>query len=624
MLENILSFSVRRHWLVLLGVLALAAVGVYAYARLPIDAVPDITNVQVQINTEAPGYSPLESEQRITYPIETAMAGLPNLDYTRSISRYGLSQVTVVFKDGTDLYFARQLVNERLTQVRAQLPPGLEPALGPISTGLGEIFMFTVRAEPGAKNANGTPVTPTDLRTVQDWTIRPQLRTVPGVVEVNSIGGYEKQFHVAPEPEKLLAYRLSLQDLSAALLQNNANAGAGYIERNGEQYLVRSPGQVSTLEDIRQIVVGSFEGVPVYVGDVAEVNIGRELRNGAATSNGQEAVVGTVFMLVGENSRTVSQRVAAKMAEVNRSLPPGIQAHPVYDRTDLVDATIATVKRNLLEGAVLVVVILFLLLGNLRAALITALVIPLSMLLTVSGMVGSKVSGNLMSLGALDFGLIVDGAVIIVENCLRRLGEAQHRLGRRLTREERLTVVFEGTKEVRRATLFGELIIMIVYLPVLTLSGVEGKMFFPMAFTVLAALVAAMLLSVTFVPAAVALGLGGRVSEREIFSSAPRSPPTPRCCAPRSGRGPSSSPRPWPCSRSASCSPPGWAASSSPAWTRATWPSTRCASPAPASRRRWPCKGPWRRSSPSSRRSRKPSARSAPPKSPRTRCPRAH
>jgi len=511
MLELILKFSIRQRWFVMLAAAGLAALGFYNYQRLPIDAVPDITNVQVQINTEAPGYSPLEADQRLTFPIETIMVGLPKLSYTRSLSRYGLSQVTVVFEDGTDIYFARQLVAERIQQVKAQLPDGLEPSMGPLATGLGEIFMFTVENKPGATHS------PTELRTVQDWIVRPQLRQVPGVTEVNTIGGYVKQFHVTPDPVRLVQFQLSLRDVLDALTRNNANVGAGYIERNGEQYLIRAPGQIATLDDIREIVVAHRDSVPIDIGDVAEVLLGQELRTGAAMENGQEIVLGTVFMLIGENSRTVSQRVAEKLKIVNRTLPEGVVAKTVYDRTHLVEKTIATVKANLVEGALLVIAVLFALLGNFRAALIAALVIPLSMLFTITGMVGSKVSGNLMSLGALDFGLIVDGAVIIVENCIRRLGMEQHRLGRLLTRAERLNLVFEATKEVRQPTLFGELIIMIVYLPILTLSGVEGKMFTPMAFTVITALLGAMLLSITFVPAAVALLLRGKISEKENF-----------------------------------------------------------------------------------------------------------
>jgi cobalt-zinc-cadmium resistance protein CzcA len=515
MLERILKFSIRQRGLILLATLAVAALGAYNYQRLPIDAVPDITNIQVQINTEAPGFSPLEAEQRITFPVETVMAGLPHLKETRSISRYGLSQVTVVFEDGTDIYFARQLVNQRIQEAKGKLPPGIEATMGPIATGLGEIYMWTVEAREGAKKPDGAPYTPTDLRTIQDWVIKPQLRNVPGVTEVNTIGGYEKQFHVTPYPEKLIAYGLTFQDILEALSRNNANIGAGYIEHRGEQYLIRAPGQVVDMEEIRQIVIGSHQGVPVYIKDVAEVLLGKELRTGAATKNGKEVVLGTVFMLMGENSGTVSQKVGEKIVEINRTLPEGVIAKTVYDRTTLVDATIETVKKNLMEGALLVVVVLFLFLGNIRAALITALIIPLSMLFTITGMVQNKVSANLMSLGALDFGLLVDGAVIIVENCIRRLSEEQHRLGRLLTRAERFEIVFEASKEVRQATMFGELIIMIVYLPILTLSGVEGKMFTPMAFTVIAALLGAMILSVTFVPAAVALLLSGRLSEKD-------------------------------------------------------------------------------------------------------------
>ena len=517
MVERLLTFSIRNRWFVLLGALAIAVLGVYNFQKLPIDAVPDITNVQVQINTEAPGFSPLEVEQRITFPVETAMAGLPELDYTRSISRYGLSQVTVVLHDGTDIYFARQLINERIQEVKGSLPPGIDPAMGPVATGLGEIFIWTVEPEPRAVRADGAPYTPTDLRTIQDWIIRPQLRNVPGVADVNTIGGYLKQFHVTPDPAKLIGYGLSFQNVVAALAKNNSNVGAGYIERSGEQYLIRAAGQVRDIEEIRQIVIGNRDGVPIYVKDVAEVLLGKELRTGAATENGKEVVLGTVFMLMGENSRTVSQRVAAKIAEVNRTLPDGVIAKTVYDRTNLVNATIRTVRNNLLEGAALVVAILFLLLGNFRAALLTALVIPLSMLFTITGMVGNKVSGNLLSLGALDFGIIVDGAVIITENCIRCLGEEQHRQGKVLARADRFKVVFNATREVLRPSVFGTIIIMVVYLPILTLAGIEGKMFRPMAFTVLTALSGAMIFSVTFIPAAVALFVTGRVKEKENF-----------------------------------------------------------------------------------------------------------
>lgn len=475
MFERILRFAIEQRLLVMLAVLAMAGLGIASYQKLPIDAVPDITNVQVQINTAAPGSSPLETEQRITFPIETAMAGLPHLKQTRSLSRSGLSQVTVTFEDGTDLYFARQLVNERLQTAREQLPEGAEAVMGPISTGLGEIFLWTVEAEEGALKADGTPYSATDLRVIQDWIIKPQLRTVPGVAEINTIGGHAKLFQVAPDPARLAAYRITLADLVTALERNNANVGAGFIERNGEQLTIRAPGQLEGIEDIAAIVVTQREGTPIRVRDVARVAIGEELRSGAATENGREVVLGTVFMLIGENSRSVSQAVAERLESINRSLPAGVVAVPVYDRTHLVDKAIATVKKNLIEGAILVVAVLFLFLGNIRAALITALVIPLSMLFTFTGMFANKVSANLMSLGALDFGIIVDGAVVIVENAIRRLAHAQQRHGRLLTRSERLHEVFAASREARRALVFGQLIIMVVYLPIFALTGVEGK-----------------------------------------------------------------------------------------------------------------------------------------------------
>lgn len=517
MFEKLIRAAIEHRWLVLLAVFGMAAIGVFNYQKLPIDAVPDITNVQVQINTQAPGYSPLETEQRVTYPIETVMAGLPNLEQTRSLSRYGLSQVTVIFKDGTDIYFARQLVNERIQEARDKLPPGITPAMGPISTGLGEIYLWTVEAKDGAKKPDGQPYTATDLREIQDWIIKPQLRNVPGVTEINSIGGFAKEYQISPIPERLASLGVTLQDIVTALDRNNGNVGAGYIEKRGEQYLIRAPGQVKTLEDIGNVILSSAGGVPIRVRDVAEIGIGRELRTGAATDNGREVVLGTVFMLIGQNSRTVSQAVDKKMIEINRSLPEGVHAVTVYDRTVLVDKAISTVKKNLLEGAILVIVILFLFLGNIRAAIITATVIPLSMLFTFTGMVSYKVSANLMSLGALDFGIIIDGAVVIVENCVRRLAHAQAHYGRPLTRAERFHEVFLASKESRRPLLFGQLIIMVVYLPIFALTGVEGKMFHPMAFTVVAALVGAMILSVTFIPAAVALFIGNRVSEKENF-----------------------------------------------------------------------------------------------------------
>jgi cobalt-zinc-cadmium resistance protein CzcA len=510
MLNRIIAASLAHRWLVLIITLGVVALGAYNFDRLPIDAVPDITNVQVQINTEAPGYSPLEAEQRITFSVETAMAGLPRLAGTRSVSRYGLSQVTVVFEDGTDIYWARQLISERLVEVKDRLPEGIEPAMGPISTGLGEIFMYTVTATDPAISAM-------DLRTVQDWIVRPQLRLTPGVVEVNTIGGYTKQFHVLPDPDRLLAFDLTLQNLMVALARNNLNTGAGYIERFGAQYLIHSPGQLANLDDIRDITVAKRDGVPIHLHDVAEVTLGHELRTGAATQDGKEVVLGTVFMLVGENSRIVARATAERLEAIKPSLPEGVELNPLYDRTTLVDKTIATVQKNLAEGALLVIAVLLLLLGNWRAALVTAAVIPVAMLMTITGMVEAQVSGNLMSLGALDFGLIVDGAVIIVENCLHQLGVYQRMHGSLPDLKERLRIVHEATVEVIRPSVFGVLIILIVYIPIFALTGVEGKMFHPMAFTVVTALLAALVLSVTAVPAAVALFVSGRVKDKDNF-----------------------------------------------------------------------------------------------------------
>jgi cobalt-zinc-cadmium resistance protein CzcA len=515
MLTRIIEFSIRQRWFVLATVALLCALGIYSATRLPIDAVPDITNVQVQINTEAEGFSPLESEQRITFPIETAIAGLPKLAYTRSISRYGLSQVTVVFEDGTDIFFARQLVNERIQAAKSQLPPGIDPEMGPIATGLGEIFMYAVEPGPNARKPDGSAWTPTELRTLNDWVVRPQMRTIPGVAEVNTVGGYTKQYHVTPNPSRLASLKLSLTDLVRALERNNANAGAGYVERGGEQILIRVPGQAANEADLSQIIVATRGGVPIRIGDVAEVVIGSGLRTGAASENGKEIVLGTIFMLTGENPRTVSLAAAERLKQATKSLPAGVIAHPLYDRTELVERTIGTVQENLLEGALLVIVVLFLLLGNIRAALITAAVIPISMLVTLTGMVQGGVSANLMSLGALDFGLIVDGAVIIVENCLRRLGEAQHRAGRLLDRDERFGLVASASAEVIRPSIFGIVIITVVYLPIFALTGIEGKTFHPMAITVVMALTAALILSLTFVPAAIASFVTGKVEEKE-------------------------------------------------------------------------------------------------------------
>ncbi|WP_445772132.1 efflux RND transporter permease subunit, partial [Rheinheimera sp.] len=514
MIESMLRLAIARRYLFLMLTLLIIAIGSWSYQQLPIDAVPDITNVQVQINTAAPGYSPLEAEQRITYPVETALYGLPNLSYTRSLSRYGLSQVTVVFEEGTDIYFARNLINTRLGAIKDMLPEGIEPEMGPISTGLGEIFMYTVQAKPGALQQNGSPYDAMALREIQDWIIKPQLAQVKGVVEVNSIGGYNKQYHVLPDPLKLLNYGLSIKDIELALQANNDNRGAGYIEREGMQLLVRSPGQLTSLDDIANVIITQYDTIPVKLSDVADVAIGKELRTGAATQDGKEAVLGTAMMLIGENSRTVARDVAQKLEQIKSSLPEGVIAEAVYDRTTLVDKAIATVSKNLLEGALLVIVVLFILLGNLRAALITAAVIPLSMLMTITGMVQAGVSANLMSLGALDFGLIVDGTVIIVENAVRRLAQAQHN-GSIQPLRERLNTVYLATAEVIRPSLFGVAIITIVYIPIFSLTGVEGKMFHPMAATVVIALLSAMVLSLTIVPAAVAVFLNGKISEKE-------------------------------------------------------------------------------------------------------------
>ncbi|WP_276667498.1 efflux RND transporter permease subunit [Thalassolituus oleivorans] len=515
MIDKLIQFSIARRWLVIFLVTAVAALGVWNYQHLPIDAVPDITNVQVQINTEAPGYSPLEVEQRVTYLVELAITGLPHVESTRSLSRYALSQVTVVFDKGTDIYFARNLINERLQRAKSEMPVGIEPVMGPVATGLGEIFHYAVHAQPGALQDNGEPFDATALRTLQDWVIRPQLRLVPGVTEVNTIGGFEKQFHITPAPAKLLAYHLSFDDIVAALQNNNANVGAGYIEKNGEQYLIRAPGQVADIPAIEEIVVARRAGVPITVADVADVGFGKELRTGAATLDGEETVLGTAVMLLGGNSRTVSQAVSAKLVEINKTLPEGVIAEPVYNRTVLVDKTIATVQANLAEGALLVVVVLLVMLGNVRAALLTAMVIPLSMLMLMTGMVQTKVSANLMSLGALDFGLIVDGAVIIVENCIARLAARQHQLGRTLALEERFQTVFSATREVFTPSLISVLVVILVNLPILALTGVEGKMFTPMAMAVIMALLSALVLSLTFVPAAVALCLSGHIEEKD-------------------------------------------------------------------------------------------------------------
>jgi len=539
MFEKLIEFSLRHRVLVGLITLTIAVIGAFSLKNLPIDAVPDITNKQVQINTAAPAFSPMEVEKQVTFPIETALSGIPGLESTRSISRNGFSQITAVFNDSIDIYFARQQVGERLAEAKESLPEGVEPGMGAITTGLGEIYMWTViYQQPGGKGAtitdgepgwqsDGSYLTPerqmlkadfelaSYLRTVQDWIIRPQLKSVRGVAGIDAIGGYVKQYHVRPFPEKLVAFGISFHDVVETLENNNASIGAGYVENNGEAYVVRSDGRIESPEEIGNIVVANRKGIPVYLRDVAEIGIGKELRTGSASENGNEVVVGTALMLIGENSRVVSEAVDTKLAEINKSLPPGITAKTVLNRTKLVDATISTVEKNLSEGALLVIVVLFLMLGNIRAAIITALVIPISMLMTSIGMVRGGISGNLMSLGALDFGLIVDGSIIITENCLKRLAEKQHHLGRNLKLSERLHEVMQASREMVQPTVFGQIIIIMVYVPMLTFTGVEGKMFEPMAITVILALVSALVLSLTFVPAMLAIFVSGKVEEKE-------------------------------------------------------------------------------------------------------------
>jgi len=513
--ERIIQFSIQNAIWVLLFVCTWIAVGIYSYQKLPIDAVPDITNTQVQINTQAKGFTALEVEQRITYPIENAMAGIPNLELTRSISRYGLSQVTIVFKDGTDIYWARQQINQRVQEAQSELPAQIAPTMSPVSTGLGEIYQWVLKADPNAKKPDGTAYTPMDLREIQDWIVRPQLQRVKGVAEVNTIGGFEKTYVVSPDLNRMQQLNISLEQLQQALAQNNENRGAGYIEDNGQQLTVRVPGAFNGLSDIENTMLGSPNGSPIRVGDIAQVSIGHDLRTGGATYNGKETVLGVAMMAMGGNSRTVSKAVDAKLQDIQNSLPKGVVIETVYDRTTLVEKAIKTVQKNLVEGAILVIIILFLFLGNIRAALITACVIPLSMLFTLTGMAQKNISANLMSLGALDFGIIVDGAVVIVENCIRRLAHTQQLLKRPLTQSERFKEVFLAARQARRPLIFGQLIILVVYLPIFALSGVEAKMFHPMALAVVLALVAAIILSITFVPAAVALWVKGDIQEKE-------------------------------------------------------------------------------------------------------------
>ena len=503
MLNAIIRLAVERRFMMLASSLVLIAAGLWSYRYLPIDAVPDITNVQVQINTEATGYSPLEAEQRVTFPVETALYGLPQLEYTRSLSRYGLSQVTVVFKDGTDIYHARNLIDQRLGQISDALPEGLKPVMGPISTGLGEIFSYTVTADSDARQPDGSPYDAMALRTVQDWIIRPQLAQVAGVAEINTSGGFEEQIHIRPDPALLLQHQITVPQLVSAIRRNNSNRGAGYIEVHGEQQLVRAVGQLKSIEDIRDTVVARNGTAIVRIRDLAEVTQGEELRTGAATRGGSETVLGSAMMLMRENPKEVAEALERRLQDIATSLPDGVTTEVVYNRTDLVGKTLATVQTNLLEGALLVIFVLFIMLRNLRAALITAAVIPLAMLATITGMVQAGVSANLMSLGALDFGLIVDGAVIIVENCVRRLSAS----GSALTLRERLELVYSATAEVMKPSLFGVAIITLVYIPIFSLTGIEGKMFHPMAATVVIALLSAMIISITLVPAAIAVFL---------------------------------------------------------------------------------------------------------------------
>ncbi|MER2520635.1 MAG: CusA/CzcA family heavy metal efflux RND transporter [Bdellovibrionales bacterium] len=541
MIARILGFSLHHRYLVGLLTVAIAAFGIYSLQNLPIDAVPDITNVQVQINTTASALSPAEVEKQVTFPVETALSGIPGLESTRSLSRNGFSQVTAIFRDDVDIYFARAQVNERLQEAKENLPAGAEPRMGAISTGLGEIYMWTVSyLHPNGKGAdikNGQPgwqddgsyLTPEGqklkgdvelasyLRTVEDWIIRPQLKAVSGVAGVDGIGGYVRQYHVQPYPEKLVALNLSFKEVVDALEKNNTSVGAGYIEKNGESYVVRADGRISSAKDIGDTVVATRRGVPIYLKEIAEIGIGKELRTGSASENGQEVVVGTALMLIGANGRTVSEAVDTKLKEMVKSLPPDIEAKPVLNRTNLVNRTVGTVQKNLTEGALLVIVVLFLMLGNMRAAMITALVIPITMLMTFIGMIKLGVSANLMSLGALDFGLIVDGAIILTENCLHRLARAQNEKGHVLTLKERLHEVRLAGTEIIQPIVFGQAIIIMAYVPMLTFTGVEGKMFEPMAVTVILALAFAFVLSITFVPAMIALFVTGKVKEGEGF-----------------------------------------------------------------------------------------------------------
>ena len=517
MLDRILEFSLRQRALVMLATFILVAVGVWSALRLPLDAVPDITNPQVQINTAISALAPEEIEKQVTFPIESEMSGIPGMVELRSLSKSGLSQVTMIFEDGTDLYRARQLVSERLQQVGEELPPGLTPKLAPIATGLGEIFYYGVDYQ---RDATNKPATRREqlmaLKLIQDYQIKPLLRQTRGIAEVNTSGGYEKVYVIQPDPARLMSAGLTLTELSDKLAENMRNAGGGFVEIGGEQITIRANSRVTRAEELALLPLKFGGGVkPLLVGDVATVGIGTSFRTGASTENGEESLLGAAIMTAGENSRLVSIAVGAKLKEIQAKLPPGVEIRTLYDRSDLVDRTIRTVEKNLAEGALLVIVVLFLLLGNFRGALIVAAAIPLSMLFAMSGMVALHIPGNLMSLGAIDFGLIIDGAVVMVENILRHLGEKQHKLGRPLTVEERARAVLTSAKEVARPMFFGVVIITVVYIPVLALQGIEGKMFKPMALVVMLALGGALALAVTLMPVLCSFALGGKISEKD-------------------------------------------------------------------------------------------------------------
>lgn len=520
MIDKILEFSLRQRAFVVLGALALLGAGIWAALRLPIDATPDITNVQVQINTEVNGLAPEEIEKLVTFPIEMEMSGVPGMTELRSLSKTGLSQITLVFGEDTDIYRARQLVSERMQNVAEELPPGITPKLAPITTGLGEIFYYVVDYKDDAPNKPETRTAQLmELKLIHDFVVKPGLRTVPGIAEVNASGGYEKQIVVQPRPDALLATGITFSDLASVIGENVENAGGGAVQIGGEQITIRADSRVQSATEISQLPI-KFRGAaakPLLVRDVADVGIGSSLRTGSATYNGKEAVLGAALMLAGENSRIIAKRVAEKLVEITPKLPPGVTITTVYDRTDLVDRTIATVEKNLFEGAILVVVVLLGLLGNWRAALIVALAIPLSFLFAITGMVRFGVSGNLMSLGAVDFGLIIDGAVVMVENIVRRLGVRQHELHRTLTLEERMHTVLAAAKEVGRPTFFGVFIITIVYVPILSLTGIEGKMFKPMALTVIFALIGALILALTLMPVLCSYFLRGKITEEDNF-----------------------------------------------------------------------------------------------------------